>query len=63
MEVYRKRDKHSLSDWETRYHENSINVNLCKNKRTARVVDMCYYLDPTAGHIHTYYEELVPDNG
>jgi len=63
MEIYRKRDKHGLSGWETQYHENSININLCKNKRTARTLDMCYYLDPTAGHIHTYYEELVPDNG
>ena len=63
MEVYRKRDKHGLSPWETQYHENSININLCKNKRTARVLDQIYYLDPTAGHVGPYYEELVPDDG
>ena len=63
MEVYRKRDKYGLTDWEAQYHENSININLCKNKRTARVLDLTYYLDPTAGHVHPYYEELVPDDG
>lgn len=63
MEVYRKRDRYGLTDWETQYHEHSININLCKNKRTARVLDQTYYLDPTAGHVHPYYEELVPDDG
>ena len=29
----------------------------------ARVLDQIYYLDPTAGHVGPYYEELVPDDG
>jgi len=33
---------------------------VCKNKRTARMVDQTYYLDPLCGHIHPYWEELVP---
>ena len=32
MEVYRKKDQTDLSDWETKYHANSINMNICKNK-------------------------------
>ena len=60
IEVYRKKDRQTLSDWEKRYHENSINLNVCKNKRTARMVDQTYYLDPSCGHIHPYWEELVP---
>ena len=60
IEVYRKKDRQTLSDWEKRYHENSINLNVCKNKRTARMVDETYYLDPSCGHIHPYSEELVP---
>ena len=61
VEVYRKKDRYDLSDWETRYHENSINMNLCKNKRTARLLDQTYYLDPECGHVHPYWEELIPD--
>lgn len=61
MEVYRKKDQTDLSDWETRYHANSINMNICKNKRTARLIDQTYYLDPECGHVHPYWEELIPD--
>ena len=61
MEVYRKKDQTDLSDWETRYHANSINMNICKNKRTARLLDQTYYLDPECGHVHPYWEELIPD--
>ena len=60
IEVYRKKDRWGLSDWETRYHENSVNLNVCKNKRTARMGDHTYYLDPLNGYIHPYWEELVP---
>jgi KaiC/GvpD/RAD55 family RecA-like ATPase len=60
IEVYRKKDRYGLSDWEVRYHENSINLNVCKNKRTARMGDHTYYLDPLNGHIHPYWEELIP---
>jgi len=60
IEVYRKKDRYDLSDWETKYHDNSINMNLCKNKRTARLIDQTYYLDPECGHVHPYWEELVP---
>jgi len=60
IEVYRKKDRQTLSDWEKRYHENSINLNVCKNKRTARMVDQTYYLDPACGQIHPYWEELIP---
>ena len=60
IEVYRKKDRYGLSDWEVRYHENSINLNVCKNKRTARMGDHTYYLDPLNGHIHPYWEELTP---
>jgi len=63
VEVYRKRDRNDLSDWEKTYHSNSVNLNLCKNKRTARLLDQTYYLDPECGHVHPYWEELVPDNG
>ena len=61
MEVYRKKDQTDLSDWETKYHANSINMNICKNKRTARLIDQTYYLDPECGHVHPYWEELIPD--
>ena len=61
MEVYRKKDQTDLSDWETKYHANSINMNICKNKRTARLLDQTYYLDPECGHVHPYWEELIPD--
>ncbi|MEO2123081.1 MAG: DnaB-like helicase C-terminal domain-containing protein [bacterium] len=63
IEVYRKKDRQTLSDWEKKYHENSINLNVCKNKRTARMVDQTYYLDPGCGHIHPYWEELMPGAG
>ena len=63
LEVYRKKDAPDLTDWETRYHENSIQMNLCKNKRTARLGDYAYYLDPQCGHIHPYWDELIPDGG
>ena len=61
MEVYRKKDQTDLSEWETKYHANSINMNICKNKRTARLIDQTYYLDPECGHVHPYWEELIPD--
>jgi len=61
MEVYRRKDDPSLTDWEALYHENSLNVNLCKNKRTARLLDQVYFLDPECGHIHQYWQELVPE--
>jgi len=61
MEVYRKKDRSDLTDWETEYHANSINMNLCKNKRTARLVDHTFYLDPQCGHVHPYWEELIPE--
>jgi len=60
VEVYRQKDRYDLSDWEKRYHDNSVNLNLCKNKRTARLTDQIYYLDPLCGHIHPYWEELIP---
>ena len=60
VEVYRQKDRYDLSDWEKRYHDNSVNLNLCKNKRTARLTDQIYYLDPQCGHIHPYWEELIP---
>ena len=63
IEVYRKKDRQTLSDWEKRYHENSINLNVCKNKRTARLLDQTYYLDPEFGAIHAYHDELVPGGG
>ena len=63
LEVYRKKDRYDLSDWEKQYHANSVNLNLCKNKRTARLLDQIYYLDPECGHVHPYWEELVPDSG
>jgi replicative DNA helicase len=63
VEVYRKRDRPDLSDWEKTYHANSVNLNLCKNKRTARLLDQIYYLDPECGHVHPYWEELVPGHG
>ena len=61
MEVYRKKDQTDLSEWEIKYHANSINMNICKNKRTARLIDQTYYLDPECGHVHPYWEELIPD--
>ena len=61
LEVYRRRDAQNLSHFEKEYHANSINVNLCKNKRTARLVDQTYYLNPACGLIHTYFEDLIPD--
>tara|TARA_R100000963_G_scaffold34741_1_gene29469 strand:+ start:4066 stop:5025 length:960 start_codon:yes stop_codon:yes gene_type:complete len=61
MEVYRKKDREDLTDWEIKYHANSINMNICKNKRTARLIDQTYYLDPECGHVHPYWEELLPD--
>ena len=61
LEVYRKKDRTDLSMWEKEYHANSVNMNLCKNKRTARLLDQTYYLDPVAGHVHPYHEELIPE--
>ena len=61
LEVYRKKDRGDLSHWETQYHENSVNMNLCKNKRTAKLLDQTYYMDPVCGHVHPYHEELIPD--
>ena len=61
IEVYRQRDRYDLSQWEKDYHDNSINLNLCKNKRTARLIDQTYYLDPEFGGVHPYWEELQPD--
>ena len=61
LEVYRKKDRNDLSHWESQYHANSINLNLCKNKRTAKVLDQTYYMDPVCGHVHPYHEELIPD--
>ena len=63
IEVYRKKDRNDLSDWEKEYHAHSINLNLCKNKRTARLVDQTYYLDPVSGQVHPYWEELIPGRG
>ncbi len=63
IEVYRKKDRNDLSDWEKEYHAHSINLNLCKNKRTARLVDQTYYLDPVSGQVHPYWEELIPSRG
>lgn len=61
MEVYRKKDRNDLSHWESQYHANSVNINLCKNKRTAKLLDQTYYLDPVCGHVHPYHQELIPD--
>ena len=61
LEVYRKKDRSDLSHWETQYHANSVNMNLCKNKRTAKLLDQTYYMDPVCGHVHPYHEELIPD--
>jgi len=63
LEVYRQKDRQDLSGWETEYHAHSININLCKNKRTARLVDQVYYLDPLCGQVHPYWEELIPGSG
>ena len=63
IEVYRKKDRADLSEWEKEYHAHSINLNLCKNKRTARLVDQTYYLDPLCGQVHPYWEELIPGQG
>ena len=62
IEVYRKKDRTDLSDWETLYHANSVNINLCKNKRTAKLLDQTYYMDPIAGHVHPYHENLIPES-
>tara|TARA_R110000751_G_scaffold22310_4_gene62948 strand:+ start:2375 stop:3343 length:969 start_codon:yes stop_codon:yes gene_type:complete len=61
IEVYRQKDRYDLSVWEKEYHANSINLNLCKNKRTARQIDQVYYLDPEFGAVHPYWEELQPN--
>ena len=61
LEVYRQKDRYDLSEWEKKYHANSVNLNLCKNKRTARLNDQVYYMDPECGHVHPYWEELIPD--
>jgi len=63
LEVYRQKDRQDLSEWEKEYHAHSINLNLCKNKRTARMVDQVYYLDPLCGQVHPYWEELIPGSG
>ena len=61
LEVYRKKDRTDLTDWEMKYHADSVNLNLCKNKRTARLLDQIYYLDPECGHVHPYWDELLPE--
>ena len=63
LEVYRQKDRQDLSEWEKEYHAHSINLNLCKNKRTARMVDQVYYIDPLCGQVHPYWEELIPGSG
>jgi len=60
-EVYRQRDRSNLSAAESRFHENSININLVKNKRGNLRGDLTYYLDPESGQIREYTTDLVPE--
>tara|TARA_B100000131_G_scaffold303985_1_gene328536 strand:+ start:1379 stop:2374 length:996 start_codon:yes stop_codon:yes gene_type:complete len=60
-EVYRQRDRDFLSPSERRFHENSININLVKNKRGNLRGDLTYYLDPDTGRITEYTTDLVPE--
>lgn len=52
LEVYRKREDDSLEDRERSRHENTVTVNVCKNKRPpCHVGEVDLYLDPTVGRI------------
>lgn len=54
LEVFRKRDDKTLAQWDRLGHENTITVNVAKNKRPPMrkgIVDM--FMDPDTGHIRT----------
>jgi hypothetical protein len=59
-EIYRQRDRTDLTAAEKRWHENSININLVKNKRGNLRDDLTYYIDPDTGRIGEYTQELEP---
>jgi hypothetical protein len=61
IEVYRQRDRKSLTAGETAFHQNSINVNLVKNKRPPnRLEDFLFYIDEDCGSICEYTRDREP---
>lgn len=54
IEVYRKREDESSDDFERRRHEDTVTVNVCKNKRPpCHVGEVDLYLDPLVGRIRS----------
>lgn len=52
VEVYRKRDDDSMDAWERQAHENTVTVNLSKNKRPpCKKGEADLFLDPNVGTI------------
>lgn len=52
LEVYRKRDDESMSEWDRDLHRNTISINLYKNKRPPnRVGKADFYLEPATGWV------------
>ncbi len=52
LEVYRKRDKKSLTPAEREGHKNSVTVNVAKNKRPPmRLGEVTFYMNPDTGHV------------
>lgn len=59
IEVFRKREDESMDDFDRRRHQNTITVNLVKNKKPPSKVGMAdLYIDPECGRIRT----LQPDD-
>lgn len=54
LEVYRKRGDKSLDQWDARRHENTVTVNVAKNKRPpSHRGEVDLYLDPNTGLIRS----------
>jgi replicative DNA helicase len=52
LEVYRKRANTKLSESERRYHQDTVTVNIAKNKRPPmRLGEIDLYMNPETGHV------------
>ena len=52
LEVYRKRDNRALTDFERLGHENTVTVNVAKNKRPPmKLGETDLYMNPDTGHV------------
>jgi replicative DNA helicase len=63
LEVYRKRDNRTLTEWERAGHQNTITVNVAKNKRPPmKLGETDLHMDPETGFIRiATHLDLVRD--